>query len=170
MEWDAIIGMAEVVGTIVVVISLGYVGVQIKQNTNLAAGESQRGLMNSFQEQLDRIAGAPDVFRRGLAGLDKLTAPEQVQFHMIFNQWINHLEQVLRMHDRGLETKDNVDMYGSICLVWLLEPGGSEIWGMNREYYFPLSREYIESRLAEPDTLPPRVREIAPWFVASESP
>ena len=167
MDWDAIVGMAEVVGTIVVVISLGYVGVQIKQNTNLAAGESQRGLMNSFQDQLDRIADAPDVFRRGLAGLDNLTEAEKTQFHMIFNQWINHLEQVLRMLKRGLETKDNVDMYGNICLIWILEPGGWEIWERNREYYFPLSRDYIDSRLADPNSLPPRAREIGPWFVAS---
>ena len=86
---------------------------------------------------------------------------------MIFNQWINHLEQTLRMLGRGLETQDNVDMYGNICPVWILEPGGLRIWELNRKYYFPLPREYLESRLVDPETLPPRVREFAPWFVAS---
>ena len=46
MDWNVIVGVSEIVGTIVIVISLGYVGVQIKQNTNLAAGEAQRELMN----------------------------------------------------------------------------------------------------------------------------
>jgi hypothetical protein len=71
------------------------------------------------------------------------------------------------MLGRGLETQDNVDMYGNICPVWILEPGGLRIWELNRKYYFPLPREYLESRLADPETLPPRVREFSPWFVAS---
>lgn len=167
MDWAVIGGVAEIVGAIVVVLSLGYVGLQIKQNTNLAAGEAQRELMNGFQAQLDRIANEPDIFRRGLAGLDNLTDTEKVTFHLIFNQWINHLEQPLRMLERGLETQDNVDMYGNICLLWVQEPGGWQIWEMNREYYFPRSHQYIDSRLADAQTLPPRVSDVFPWFVAN---
>jgi len=48
MDWDVIVGVAEVIGTFVVVLSLGYVAVQIKQNINLAVGQAQRDLMNGF--------------------------------------------------------------------------------------------------------------------------
>ena len=153
MNWEAISALAEVVGVIVVVASLAYVGMQIKQNTNLAAGEAQRELMKAFQDQLDRIIEDSDLVRRGLNGLDELTENEKFEFSLIFNQFLNHLEQPLRMLERGLETQDNVDMYGNICLVWLQAPGGWEIWEKTREFYFPLSRAYIEARLRDTDTL-----------------
>ena len=122
--------------------------------------------MNGFQAQLDRVIEEPDVFRRGLAGLENLTNTEKVKFHFIFNQWINHLEQPLRMVERGLETQDNVDMYGNICLLWLQEPGGWQIWENNHEYYFPRSRQYIEARLEDSASLPPVISVIGPWFSA----
>ena len=168
MDWNAIIGMAEVIGTAVVVISLGYVGVQIRQNTNLAAGETQRELMNSFQSQLDRIIEKPELVRRGLNGLDELTDTEKFEFSLIFNQFLNQLEQPLRMLERGLETQDNVDIYGNICLVWLQAPGAWEIWEKTREYYFPLSRAYIESRLRDPGSLPTNIIELYPWAKTSD--
>ena len=163
MDWNAIIGIAEVIGTLVVVISLGYVGVQIRQNTNLATGETQREVMNSFQSQLDRIIEKPELVRWGLNGLDGLTDTEKFEFSLIFNQFLNQLEQPLRMLERGLETQDNVDMYGNICIVWLQAPGAWEICQKTREYYFPLSRAYIEARLRDPESLPPSIIELYPW-------
>ena len=163
MDWNAIIGIAEVIGTLVIVVSLGYVGVQIKQNTNLAAGESQRELMNSFQSQLDRIIEKPELVRRGLNGLGELTDSEKFEFSFIFNQFLNQLEQPLRMLERGLETQDNVDMYGNICVAFLQAPGAWEIWEKTREFYFPLSRAYIEARLRDRESLPPSIIELYPW-------
>ena len=168
MDWDSIIGIAEVIGTLVVVISLGYVGVQIRQNTNLAAGESQRELMNSFQSQLDRIIEKPELVRRGLNGLGELTDSEKFEFSFIFNQFLNQLEQPLRMLERGLETQDNVDMYGNICVAFLQAPGAWEIWEQTREYYFPLSRAYIEARLRDPKSLPPSIIELYSWARISD--
>jgi hypothetical protein len=155
---------SQIAAAAAIVASLIFVGVQVKQNTNLAAGETQRELMNGFQAQLERITAEPDLFRRGLSGLHSLSETEKVQFSIIFNQFVNHLELPLRMVNRGLETQDNVDLYGNICVAFLLEPGGLEIWERTRPYYFPLSRGYVESRLANPETLPPRVSEVYPWF------
>jgi hypothetical protein len=82
---------------------------------------------------------------------------------LMFNPFINQLEQTLRMGVRGLETKDNIEIYGNICLALLQEPGGRAIWEHMRSLYFPLSRAYIERRLSEPSTLPPKSSGIMPW-------
>lgn len=164
MNIESLTGIAEITGAVVVIISLLYVGLQIRQNNNLAAGAAQRELMNSFQVQLDRIVAAPEVFRRGLSDFDSLSENDKVRFHLIFNGFINHLEQTLRMLERGLETQDNVDMYGAICLVFLQEPGGMQMWEATKDLYFPRSASYIESRLSSNASLPPLVSDGAPWF------
>jgi hypothetical protein len=103
-----------------------------------------------------------------LNGLGELTDSEKFEFGFIFNQFLNQLEQPLRMLERGLETQDNVDMYGDICVAFLQVPGGWDIWEQTREYYFPLSRAYVEARLRDRKSLPPSILEIHSWARISD--
>ena len=124
--------------------------------------------MDSFQSNLDRFARDPDTWIRGLHQFSSLSNEERVKFQAAFNPWVNHLEQTLRMRAQGLETQDNIETYGDICLAWIQEPGGLEIWKRTKGIFFPMSRQYIESRLADASNLPPRMSEILPWFTPNE--
>ena len=161
MELGAI---GELVGGVAVIATLIYLAVQVRQNTDLAQGAAQRDLMNSFQANLDRIARDPVAWHKGLQEFDTSPNPDRLRFHLAFAPFINHLEQALRMLSRGLEAQDNVDIYGDICLSYLQEPGGKAVWEHTKPLFFPISRQYIERRLADPSSLPPRVSESVPWF------
>jgi len=167
MDFDVLVGWVEILGVVLVIVSLLYVSVQIRQNNNLAAGAAQRELMNSFQAQLERISARPNVFRRGLSDFDSLSDDDKIEFHLTFNQFINHLEQALRMLERDLEAQDNVDMYGDICLVFIQSPGGMQMWEATEGLYFPRSAAYIRARLDSGTPLPPSIGEVAPWFTAA---
>jgi len=164
MNWDAIGAIGEIVGAVAVVASIAYLAVQIRQNANLAAGAAQREVMSEFQLNIDRLGESPEVFQRGLRDFDAMPRADQLRFHALICRFINQLEQPLRMLERGLETQDNVDIYGDICVAIVLEPGGQQIWDRTRSLYFPLSRQYIEKRLENKDTLPRPLIEIVPWF------
>jgi hypothetical protein len=155
---------SEIVGAIGVIVSLMYLAFQLKQNNSLATGTAQRELMNSFQETLDRVRTNPVLFQRGLKEFESLTNAEQLEFHMIFNHFVDHLEQPLRMLEKGLETPDNVQVYGDICMSFLREPGGLAIWEKNKPLYFPRSRAYIEARLSDPGDHQAPLSELMPWF------
>ena len=161
--------IGEFIGGLAVLITLAYLAVQMRQSTDLAQGAAQRDLMNSFQSNLDRVARDPVIWQRGFREFDTMSNQDRVRFQMAFNPFINHLEQTLRMLSRGLETQDNVDIYGDICLSLLQEPGGREVRERNKPLFFPMSREYIERRLGTESTLPPRISVALPWFTPDES-
>ncbi len=157
--------LGEAVGGLAVLVTLVYLAVQMRQSTDLAQGAAQRDLMNSFQANLDRIAREPRLWQKGLLEFESLSNEDQLKFQMVFNPFVNHLEQTLRMLARGLETQDNVDIYGDICLAILREPGGRKVWDHTKPLFFPLSRAYIERRLADEAGLPPPASEGMPWHV-----
>ena len=164
MNWDAIGAVGELAGALAVLITLIYLAVQLRQNTNLASGAAQREVMASFQLNLDRVRTNPQLVQKVLAQFDSLSLAEQLEFTMIINQFVNHLEQPLRMLNRGLETQDTVDVYGDICMAILQEPGGLELWERTKPLFFPLARQYVEERFKNPGTLPPPISKELPWW------
>ncbi len=164
MNWDAIGAVGELAGALAVLITLIYLAVQLRQNTNLASGAAQREVIASFQLNLDRVRTNPQLVQKGLAQFDSLSLAEQLEFTMIINQFVNHLEQPLRMLNRGLETQDTVDVYGDICMAILQEPGGLELWERTKPLFFPLARQYVEERFKNPGTLPPPISKELPWW------
>ncbi|MBW2499057.1 MAG: hypothetical protein JRF61_17390 [Deltaproteobacteria bacterium] len=163
MNLEALANLGEAIGGLAVLVTLVYLAIQVKQNTDLAQGASQRDLMNAFQSNLDRVARSPGLWQRGLAEFESLSNAEQLGFMLMINPFINQLEQTLRMHARGLEAEDNIQIYGDICLAIIQEPGGLRVWEHTKPLYFPLSRSYIERRLEDPSTLPARASETMPW-------
>jgi len=161
--------LGELIAAVVTVATLGYLATQVRQNNNLASGATQRELMNGFNINLDRIRSAPDLWTRGLGDFGNLSDAEKTEFQTMINPFINHLELVLRMKERGLETQDNVDIFGDICLAYIQEPGGMACWEACKPLFFRLSREYIEGRLADEATLPARIGVSLPWFTAEGS-
>ena len=162
--------LGELIAAFATILTLGYLAFQVRQNNNLASGATQRELMNEFNVILDRIRSNPEVWVRGFRHFEELTDAEKTEFEMVFNTYINHLELVLRMADRGLETQDNLDIYGDICLAMVQEPGGMVCWEACKPLFFRLSREYIERRLVDKATLPPPAGELLPWYVAASEP
>ncbi len=155
--------LGEFVAAIATVSTLVYLAVQLKQSTGLAKATAQRDVMNSFQANLDQVRTDPRLWQMGLHDFNSLTNAEKLEFQMIFNRFVNHLEQPLRMLDQSLETQDNVDIYGDICLSIVQEPGAMQLWEKTAPLFFPLSRAYVEKRLADPDTLPPKIGDLWPW-------
>ncbi len=120
MELGAI---GEFVSGIAVIGSLIYVGFQIRQGTALARASAQREINVSFQGAIAGLRDERRIYQRGCLHFDAMSRDEQLCFDLTVAPIINHLDQVVRMHQQGLETEDNVDAYGAICLAILQAPG-----------------------------------------------
>ena len=105
----------------------------------------------------------------GLQSFETLSNRDQLVFTQLFNPFVNNLEQVLRRHSAGLETRDNVDVLGDICLALIGEPGARQVWERTKPFFFAMSRDYIQTRLDQAGDLPPRVSELMPWHGPGET-
>ena len=158
--------IGEFIASIGVIVSLIYLATQIRQNTALALGSAQREITNAYQGNEDRIARNGKVFREGLQRFESLSKDDQFVFHTCMSAFVNHLDQVLHMRDLGLETEDNVETYGYVCLSLLGEPGARAWWEMVKQGFLKEARAYLDTRLADPGSLPEPISQQAPYFVS----
>ncbi len=169
MNWDAIIAVAEVLGVIAVVISLIYVGLQVRQNTlqlrhdNLLA--SIRGTLES-NWLYHRDPATFEIFRKGVRSFDALSPQEQAVFHSIIVDITFYLETVRSMVTAGLIDPNALAINNKFLVATLITPGGQEWWAFARKSP-PMPQpamEYIESLLESQGDSTPPITELQPWF------
>ena len=114
MNWDAVIGFAEVIGVVAIVVSLVYVAAQIRQNTDIARAmivhETSVSFMR-FHEVLASEAELADLFHRGTRG-DELSDAETVRFVALLEMYLALLEDIDHQYKADLyfDEDDDVDI------------------------------------------------------------
>ena len=100
-EWGA---LGELVGGIAIIVSLIYVGLQIKQNTNALKLNTAH---NTVEELADLFlipaqhAELGDIFFRGLQDMDSLEGSERVRFYGYLHKYCRTYENVHYQYLRG---------------------------------------------------------------------
>ena len=94
MNWNAVSAIAEVVGLIAVVISLVYLAIQVKGNTQQLERAAQANRTQNWQAVADNfniwrqmlaMPGNADIWIRGINDLSDLNHKERVQFNNMAN-------------------------------------------------------------------------------------
>ena len=84
MNWDAIAAVSSILSAIAVIATLGYVAVQIRQNTNALRSAATQGAHDQSASMYDLLASDPklaDIFVRGLEAPDQLDRIETGRFY-----------------------------------------------------------------------------------------
>jgi hypothetical protein len=113
MNWEAISAIAEILGVLAVVISLIYVGFQVRQNTMQLR---QDNLLKNVRGTLDtnwyyhRDPTAFDVFRRGVKSFHELPPKDQAHFHSVLVDLAFYLQMVWDLAQHGLVDRSAVEV------------------------------------------------------------
>ena len=132
MNWDAIVAISQLVAAVGVILSLVFVGLQIKQNTR----QLQRAEHNSTMEQWTVIRQAiaqnreiAELMTAGLAGERALDAADQLRMEQMLqeNGWAAF--HIWDRTQRGIFPKGTFEASGGALLKTLLStPGGATWW------------------------------------------
>jgi hypothetical protein len=144
--------IAEIAGGIAILVSLIYVGYQIRQSNRIASAATLQSVLDGYAERIMNpiIADGEiaDIMTRGFMSWESLSVVEKTRFAIAQIRDVLHVQNVMQLHDKGL--LDSVDFeawkaYGAASLV---TPGGKEAWKYNREAITPtvvtLLEKYIE--------------------------
>lgn len=169
MNWDAVSAVAESVGVVAVVISLIYVGLQVRQNTQQLRHDN---LLGSIRGTLDtnwlyhRDPETFEVFRRGVQSFDALSPQDKAKFHAVIVDLSFYFEVVRNMVTSGLIDPEALTINKKFLVATLVTPGGREWWAFAKTAP-PMPQpamDYIESLLeSEGDSTPP-ITELQPWL------
>ena len=108
-EWGA---LGELIGGMAIIISLLYVGYQIRQSNNLAKAESMRDILDvsAYNQLMAQNPDLGDIVAKGYRDFSSLSPSEQRTFHHVLSLLMNHAENVFRQHQFGYTP------YGSMFL------------------------------------------------------
>ena len=147
MSWSQI---AELVGTVTVVLSLVYVGLQVRQNTAAIQTSTSMAAYEQNQEQSLLIMESADfasIFHRASLG-EPLSSADSIRYRYYLNVRINLLEAVYTNALMGTMEREMADGWlkgmGRLgCMA-----GVASYWGRMRLEYHSEFRAAVDSAFA----------------------
>ena len=173
MNWDAIIAVTEIVGVVAVVVSLVYVGIQVRQNTLQLRQDNLRQTVRGTLDSnwlYHRDERALEVFRRAVRSFDDLEPNDQALFHSIVVDIAFYFEVVRQLAMAGLIDQSAVDINQRFLTGILVTPGGRE-WLKFAEDTMPMPEPalaYLKSAVESGGDAIRPITELQPWLAADD--
>jgi hypothetical protein len=141
MNWDAIVAISQLVAAVAVILSLVFVGLQIRQNTRTL----QRAEHNSTMEQWTVIRQAiaqnrdvAELMTTGLQGERVLDAADQLRLEQMLQENAWAAFHIWDRTQRGIFPKGTFEATAGALLATLLRtPGGGTWWRSAKQIGFP---------------------------------
>lgn len=144
MNLSTLAQLGEFLGGIAVLITLIYLAVQIKQNTNALKRSSARetSMQNSLalRAQVDHA----ELIATGFDELNNLSVGERYRFDVIWAMWFQGFEQTLEDERLGLQSSEVTKPYKSLIRGILATPNGLQWWDERKGWFNASLQEEIE--------------------------
>jgi hypothetical protein len=138
--------LAEIIGTIAIVISLIYVAVQIRQSNQHMAHEAQRSRAQAVRENLRGMAGNAEIFVKEHSG-EALTAAETHRMNMY---WMG----VLFSYQTSFQQLPRSEIIGHANFIHRFFETSQSIratWEQNRDTFHPDFTRFMEENVIDRD-------------------
>ena len=131
MNWDAIAAIGEVVGGALLLISIVYLAVQVRQGNRHAQGLAEADLYSGLNQILkDWVSdeASIDAIRRGFGDFDGMSKAQRALFHMKVGALANHWDLARRLHAKRLIADEIHDRLTDLVLQVFSTRGGQQYW------------------------------------------
>lgn len=165
MNWEAISGVSQILGSIVVMISLIYLALQIRQSNRHAQASSEATWMDGWNHVLNGWVAdeqTMDALRAGFQDFDGLPRTQQAIFHMRVGTMVNHWVLAGQLAKKDLLSKDVYQACTDFVVAVLATPGGQQYWARDADAT-PNGRELLELVKSGGSRLPP-LTQMLPWW------
>ncbi len=141
MDWDAVGAIGEVLGALAVVATLGYLAIQIRQNTKAVRIQTYQAIMDSSNRLADSLASqnVDDVYRKGRKDPQGCTPEEWAQFVLIAGQVVNLYEGLFLHHQSGAIDDDFFRNRWMTFQRIINQPGFRLMWTEKMDAYYASS-------------------------------
>lgn len=155
MNWDAISAISEMVAAVGVIVTLGYLAVQIRQNTRQLKQNERTAIASAVSESaatwrenrrhIYTNAEVAELYLKGAADLDSLDELQKYRFRLLIQ---NTMDAVWDLYSQTVVTGFSPETWSSqgVSLVRRVftTPGGRWFWLQFRDEYTEEFRREIE--------------------------
>ena len=149
MQWEAIGAIGEVLGAVAVIATLGYLAVQIRQNTKAVRIQTYQAIMDSSNRLGDSLAeqDVDAIYRKGRKDPDNCSPEEWSKFILIAGQVMNLYEGLYLHHQSGAIDDDFfVNRWNTFHRI-MHQPGFHLMWAEKMGGYYAASFTRAVDRL-----------------------
>ena len=131
MNWEAIGAVGEMLGALGVIATLGYLAVQIRQNTRAVRSNTSQAITDSRVEFLASVTDDADVariFYSGLVDCESLEGTDRGRFSLLMARFTATMENYFYQHRQGsMDTEQWTRMLETLRFFFAT-PGGQYWW------------------------------------------
>lgn len=150
MNWEALGAIGEVVGAIGVIVTLGYLAVQIRQNTASLKSSTLQTMLEAAAGLHDLCASDPDlgrIFLKGVGNRASLTEEEAPRFEFLMMSFLRRFENIYNQGVSGQLTESDWSGVKVSSLNTLARPGAREWWHANQHRFSPSFVKWVSTEI-----------------------
>jgi hypothetical protein len=152
LDLESLAQLGEFISGVVVIVSLVYVVVQLRLNTESIRNENYGRALDriaTMQSRLSHDGEYAELLSRGILDVSRLTPRERIQFTWIWYELFGAIEFIFHAAQNGSLSSEVWDRWHGTTAYWLGFPG-VRAWWQNRPTPFSRSfTEYIDAQLRE---------------------
>jgi len=148
MTLEELAYLAEIIGVIIIVVTLLYLAIQVRQGAHLIRSESRQAAISNTREHLLAYLDNIDLFDK-LAGQEKLSRDDQLRFSVL---WLINMR--LREHE-WIQYKDGILdertwlSYREIIRITLSSKRQRTWWSKSKRLFDPDFVDLVDRFIAE---------------------
>lgn len=139
MSWEAIGAVGEILGALGVIVTLGYLAVQIKYTRNAWIRQNERDLLRGVTTSSQLLVQDPEIgelLLKGQNSFEQLTEAEKLRLHQWLYLWITNVELAVRDQQAGgFEDSEQLDI-SLEAVATGLRPEGTRAWWESAKWLF----------------------------------
>ena len=134
MNWGAIGAIGEVLGAIGVIVTLGYLAAQIRQNTQMMKSTVRQQVTTTAQNAIFKMMDNAETLAK-MQERETLTPGEQVRMRLLSRAGLRAFEDFAYQYHHGLldDSEWRARLVG--MRVFMGMPGAREVWLATRDEY-----------------------------------
>ncbi len=143
MNWEAIGAIGEIVGAFAVVLTLAYLAIQIRQNSNLAKATIREHRTDSSQKVIFAVSDIADLIVKRQEGAE-LSSAETLKINLIFRAMYRDWEGYAYQKHTGLLDDSE---WKAIQETWrdvLTNEIARESWNQYKQQYSEILQRYVD--------------------------
>ena len=147
MNWEAIGAIGEVLGAAAVVVTLGYLAVQIRQNSQAVKNSAAQSLLSEANESLRVASSSPATARAVILGqtmFEELSEGEKAQFITWMFSWMRTIEQAYFQYEQGYIDEEIWAGHRAHHRQLIHAPAIEEWWSKRRCFFSQKFQKYID--------------------------
>jgi hypothetical protein len=140
--------VGELIAAFAVIVSLLYVGRQMKQNTEaiqIGAAQEFVQMFNTFTADLGNSEEMALIWYQGTQDYNNLDKASTIRFHAMVAQWMRIMESIYQQWKRGAVDSDTWEGVTSLQRDTVIMPGIIEWEKVRGHWHGPEFRGWIES-------------------------